>query len=61
MRRCKDKQKQETQLVLPIERGNDAGLPKFEPAIRHELSQLLRILIAECTAPETTREVGEDE
>jgi hypothetical protein len=53
--------RQEMQLVLLIEKEESENLPKLEPAIRREVAQLLRALIGECVAAETTREDGEDE
>jgi hypothetical protein len=61
MQRRKPLSRQETQLVLPIEKGDGENLPKLEAAIRQEVVRLLRALIAECVAVETKREDGENE
>ena len=53
--------RQEMQLVLLIEKEESEIPPKLEPAICREVAQLLRALIGECVAAETTREDGEDE
>jgi len=53
--------RRELQLVLPIEKEESENLSKLEPATRREVAQLLRALIGECVAAETTREDGEDE
>jgi len=53
--------RQEMQLVRRIEKEESDNLPKLEPGTRREVAQLLRALIGECVAAETTREDGEDE
>ena len=61
MQRRKPLSRQETQLILPIEKEDVENLPKREAAIRHEVSRLLRALIAECVAVETRQEDDENE
>jgi hypothetical protein len=61
MQRRKPLSRQDTQLVLPIEKEDGENIPKLEAAIRHEVARLLRALIAERVAVETRREDGQNE